>query len=163
MEVNKLSKTMAVRRLGQLDIPAILAVCSGNTLYFQYHPPVATAESISADMQALPPGKEPEDKYYIGFFAESRLVAVMDLILDYPETETAFIGFFMVEVVQQHAGIGSRLVTEAADYLYTLGYRKLRLGVDRGNPQSFAFWRKNGFSQVDEGRYIVMERMIGMA
>lgn len=160
MEVNKLSKTREVRLLGQLDIPAILKVCSGNTLYFQYHPPVATAESIAADMQALPPGKRPEDKYYIGFFAGKRLIAVMDLILDYPETATAFIGFFMVETARQHAGIGSRLVAEAADYLCTLGYRKLRLGVDRGNPQSFAFWRKNGFLQVDEGRYIVMERTI---
>lgn len=93
MEVNKLSKTREVRLLGQLDIPAILKVCSGNTLYFQYHPPVATAESIAADMQALPPGKRPEDKYYIGFFTGNRLIAVMDLILDYPETATAFIGF----------------------------------------------------------------------
>ena len=40
------------------------------------------------------------------------------------------------------------------------GFTQLRLGVDKGNPQSFAFWTKNGFAQVSESRYIVMERDI---
>jgi len=32
--------------------------------------------------------------------------------------------------------------------------------VDKGNPQSLAFWTKNGFMQVGEGHYIIMEREI---
>ena len=31
-------------------------------------------------MRILPPGKSIEDKYYIGFYQEGKLIAVMDLI-----------------------------------------------------------------------------------
>jgi GNAT superfamily N-acetyltransferase len=52
--------------------------------------------SIRADMAALPPRKAVEDKYYLGFYEEDRLIAVMDLILGFPKEETAFVGFFMM-------------------------------------------------------------------
>ena len=111
-------------------------------------------------MQALPPGKTPEDKYYIGYFAGGALAAVMDLILRCPREDTALIGFFMVDAGRQGTGFGSLLVEEAANHLRAQGFSRLRLGVDKGNPQSLAFWTKNGFTRVDEGRYIVMERDI---
>lgn len=37
-----------------------------------------------------------KDKYYVGFYHKDKLVAVMDLIVKYPNDETAFIGFFMM-------------------------------------------------------------------
>ena len=36
----------------------------------------------------------------------------------------------------------------------------MQLGVDKGNPQSFAFWTKNGFEVLREDGYIVMGREI---
>ena len=82
----------------------------------------------------------------------------MDLILGYPQEQTAFIGFFMVAAAHQGTGLWSALVGEAMGYLRSLGYTMLRLGVNKGNPQSLAFWKKNSFTQVGEGHYIVMER-----
>lgn len=38
-----------------------------------------------------------------------------------------------------------------------LGYRKVHLGVDKGNPQSYAFWVKNQFSITNEDLYIIMK------
>lgn len=170
MEVSCLSTAYRVRRLEEADVPQILRLCSGNPQFYQYHPPLATADSVRADIRALPPGKMPEDKFYVGYFAgddlstgtpsEERLTAVLDLILDYPEEKTAYIGFFMVDAAMQGTGLGSRLAGEVAAYLRAQGYTKLRLGVDRGNPQSLSFWRKNGFAQVSEGVYIVMERAL---
>ena len=161
MEVTQLSKTYNVRRLQEDDIEQICTLCSGNPQYYRYHPPAATADSIREDMRALPPGREPQDKYYVGYFAgDGTLLAVMDLILGYPQEWTAFIGFFMVSAARQGAGLGSALVGEASAYLRAQGYTALRLGVDKGNPQSLAFWTKNGFTQVGEGHYIIMEREI---
>ena len=40
------------------DIDTILELCSQNKLFYQYHPPFATKESIMEDMQALTPGKD---------------------------------------------------------------------------------------------------------
>ena len=84
----------------------------------------------------------------------------MDLILGYPQEQTAFIGFFMVAAAHQGTGLGSALVGEAMEYLRSLGYTTLRLGVDKGNPQSFAFWSKNGFQVTGETEYIHMERVL---
>lgn len=157
MELRALSKNYAVRALDSEDIDRIFELSCKNELYYQYHPPFVTRESIIEDMKALPPGKTYEDKYYIGFFEGDVLVAMMDLILGYPSDEIAFIGLFMTNVQYQNKGVGSQVIREVCDELKQLGYQKVRLGVDKGNPQSHAFWKKNGFSQIAETQYHVME------
>ena len=152
------------RRLTAADAEALLALCRGNALFYRYHPPAATRESLLQDMTALPPGKTAADKYYVGFFAEERLIAVLDLILRYPEEQTALIGFFMVEAGAQGHGVGSRLIGKILRRLQDHGVRRVRLAVDRGNPQSMAFWSKNGFERTGEeipngfSAYLPMER-----
>ena len=160
MDISKLSARYAVRRLTEDDVEMIYDLSSGNSVYYRYHPPFVTRESILEDMAALPPGKGYDDKYYIGFFDGAVLVAVMDLILDYHEAGVAFIGFFMTDVKYQGNGIGSGIISDTAAYLKSLGYVEIRLDVDKGNPQSFAFWTKNKFSPVRENGYILMSRHI---
>ena len=157
MKIDLLSDIFGVRRLDANDIDIIYDLCRSNRIFYQYHPPFVTAESIEDDMRALPPGKDYKDKYYIGFFENKALVAVMDLILDYPERNIAFIGFFMMDMKYQNKGLGSKIVTECFEYLKSLGFNKIRLGVDKGNPQSNAFWKKNGFIIIGEGEFTVME------
>lgn len=60
----------------------------------------------------------------------------------------------------QRRGIASRIIRDACGYRRQLGYQKVRLGVDKGNPQSFAFWSKNGFQVIDETEHIRMERIL---
>ena len=45
------------------------------------------------------------------------------------------------------ADIDMRIIHAGQDFA-SLGYREVRLAVDEGNPQSSAFWRKNGFSET---------------
>ena len=78
----------------------------------------------------------------------------MDLITAYPDNETAFICFFMLNIKYQHKGIASRIIKESIEFLKIEGYKKIRLGADKGNPQSFSFWKKNGFKVISD---IVME------
>lgn len=163
LDITRLSGELTVRRLGAADVPQILTLCSGNPQFYRYHPPLPSEDGIRADMQALPPGKTAADKYYVGYFDGGALAAVLDLILGYPQEGTALLGFFMVDAARQGTGLGSRLVGEAVACLGAAGFSRLRLGVDRGNPQSLAFWTKNGFAQVDEGQYLVMERDIQTA
>ena len=49
---------------------------------------------------------------------------------------------------------------EAVEAMKNAGYREIRLGVDYGNPQSFAFWSKNKFVVIQEKEYIVMKRVL---
>ena len=157
MKIKDLSKTFYVRKLDKDDIEMIYDLSYKNHIYYQYHPPFVTRESILDDMKALPPGKSYDDKYYIGFFENDSLVAIMDLILDYPTKGIAFIGLFMTNIQYQYKGIGSNIISEITMSLKSLGYRKIRLGVDKGNPQSYSFWSKNNFNVVSEDKYILME------
>ena len=157
VEINDLSKTFHVRKLDKDDVELIYNLSCKNHIFYQYHPPFVTRESILDDMEALPPGTSYDDKFYVGFFENESLVAIMDLILDYPAKEIAFIGLFMTNIQYQHKGISSKIISEIAMYLKSLGYKKIRLGVDKGNPQSYSFWSKNNFKAISENNYILME------
>lgn len=96
LDITALSSTYAVRPLTPEDVDAVLALAAGNELFYRYHPPLPDRESILSDMTALPPGKGPEDKYFLGLFQGERLTAVMDLILGYPEADSAWMGWFIL-------------------------------------------------------------------
>lgn len=148
MNLQSLSTKYLVKRIEDADISDVFALCEGNPLYYQYCPPFVTPESIKSDMLALPPGKTMEDKYYLGFYLGDQLIAIMDLIDGYPNAETAFIGFFMMDQRWQGKHIGTEIITEACSYLKEAGFSEVRLGYAKGNFQSEAFWFKNCFEKT---------------
>ena len=145
MDLSLLSGRYHVRPLTESDISEILALCSGNPLFYEHCPPFVTEKSIREDMALLPPGKKLESKHYLGFFDRKRLAAVLDLIEEYPEPETAFVGFFMLDRSLQGRGEGSRIVMELFAALAGMGFRSVRLAWVQTNPQAECFWKKNGF------------------
>ncbi|MDD7650990.1 MAG: GNAT family N-acetyltransferase [Candidatus Faecousia sp.] len=156
-----MEKTLDVHPLTPADGETILALCRGNPQFYAYHPPEPTLEEIMEDMRALPPGRRPEDKHFLGFWQGETLVAVMDLVLGYPEESCAYIGFFMMNQAFQGRGLGSRLIRACLARLKASGFRRAELGVDKGNPQSRAFWEKNGFRALQrESPYLPMTRAL---
>ena len=97
MNIERLSSKFAVRYLTSDDVDIIYNLFAKNKLFYKYHPPFVSRESILEDMNALPPGKEARDTFYIGFFEKENLAAVMDLTLDYPKEKVAFLGLFMMD------------------------------------------------------------------
>ena len=87
------------------------------------------------------------------------MIAVMDLISDYPEEGCGFIGLFMMDVDYQNRGIGSYIIDNVLGYLKLSKFQKVRLGVDKGNLQSIHFGEKTDFMK-SENEYIVMERLL---
>ena len=116
-----------------------------------------------ACITAQSPGKTLADKYFIGFYDGETLAAMMDLITGYPNPATAFIGLFMVDAAQQGRGTGSALIADCKRALRAEQFKTLRLAIDEGNPQSKAFWQKNGFALTgqctpnENGAYLPME------
>ena len=164
MDVQGLSHQYTVRRLTPVDAKAVLALAAQNEIFYRYHPPLPTVQSITEDMTALPPGTTMQDKYFVGFCAGDCLVAVMDLILNYPQSGTALVGWLITDTVGQGRGRATALMRECEAALAAQGCRKMRLAVDKGNPQSAAFWRKNGFAFTgqefpnEHGAYLPMEK-----
>lgn len=73
----------------------------------------------------------------------------MDFIDHYPDVQSGFIGFFMMEKDLQGTGIGSSIITELCACLAQWDYQYIRLGYVDGNEQSRSFWLKNQF--IDTG------------
>lgn len=146
------SEKYAVRELTPADVPAVLRLMQGNPLYFQYcgGDPVPSEQSILRDMSIVPGKKTLEEKYYVGFYRGEMLAAIMDLIDGYPEDDIAFVGFFMMDISLQGTGEGTRIISRLCTELKNLGFHHVRLGIDKGNPQSTHFWRKNGFQVIRE-------------
>lgn len=166
MEISRLSQRYRVRRLTAADVDAIYELSRENPLFYQYCPPFVTKESILNDMTALPPRTPRDRKYYPGYFQGEKLIAVLDLILGYPNAATAFIGLFMMAKSEQGQGAGSRIITDCAAFLREEHFHSIRLAYAKGNPQSRAFWKKNQFTETgivsQEATYtaVIMQRVL---
>ena len=163
MDITKISEQFKVRKIQEEDVPVVYQLCKGNPLFYEYCPPMVTIEEIREDMIVLPPGKTKEDKYYIGFWDDEKLIAVMDLILKYPNTETVFIGLFMMDKEEQGKGLGSKIITDLFSCLKG-EFAYARLAYVNGNKQSEHFWKKNRFlstgvvTKQEQYDLVVMER-----
>ena len=163
IDINKFSKNYNVRKLNYNDVEMIYSFCKSNTQYYEYCGKEPSIELIERDLEITPPDFPIEQKYYVGFFEGDNLVAIMDLEDGYPDEDYAYIGFFMMNSELQGNGIGPQIISEIFEYLRKLGFRKCMLGIDKDNPQSNHFWKRNGFEVVrevvqEEGAILVAER-----
>ena len=150
IDITKLSSCYDVRRMEDSDAEAILRLCQGNTQFYKYCEAEPTLEQVLNDLHITPPGTDAACKYYVGFYQDRELAAVMDLIDGYPEEDIGYIGFFMMNMKYQGKQIGTSIISETAAYLKAAGKTAIRLGIDKENPQSTHFWKKNGFHIIRE-------------
>lgn len=142
------SNKYCIKPIGEEEILQVYSLCKENSQYYRYFPPFVTIDSIKQDLRALPKGKCFDDKYYIGFYQKEKLVAVMDFITEYPNKETVYIGFFMMNKKMQGKGIGTDIITEVCSCLKENGFSKVELGYVKENFQSERFWLKNHFEKT---------------
>lgn len=147
IEIRRLFRSLEPRRVGPEHFEAAAALCRGNPLYYEHYgaPPPEPAE-ISEDLEALPPGKTYEDKYYLGGFGGGQLRLLLDLIDGYPDGDTAWIGFFMLDARLQGLGFGTRLVSELLGALEACGFRRAALGVVPATHRQRRFGEKTASS-----------------
>ena len=150
MDIDRLSKNYKVRKMNDADVDVIFELCKGNGEYFKWRKEENSKKRILEDLHITPPSVEESDKYYVGFFKDDDLIAVMDLIDNYPENYMAFVGFFMMNKKYQGSGAGTKIIDDVLSYLKEIGKKEIRLGIDKDNPQSNRFWKKNGFMIIDE-------------
>ena len=150
LDIRRFSNSFATEEMNTMWVDDIYRICLSNPQFYRYCETPCTKEQIIADMQALPAGKTASDKYYVGFLKDGKLIAVLDLIDGYPDEKTAFIGFFMMDAALQNSGTGSAIVSGLCTYLQEMGFIRVRLCINKGNPQSNHFWHKNGFKDIKE-------------
>ena len=165
IDIAKFSARYSVRQLDINDTNMIYKLCLENVQYYEYSKKELSMDLIEQDLKITPPNIPLQQKYFVGFFDDNNMVAVMDLIDGYPDDSYAYIGFFMMRHSMQGAGIGSEIITEVLKYLHQQGFKRCRLGIDKYNPQSYHFWTKNGFIitreiKTDDGVFLVAEKQL---
>ena len=162
-DLSKFSTQYHVRPMKDSDADALLAFCLQNDQYYRYCGKQPSRELILHDLRITPPNTSADAKYYVGLYDGEILVAILDLIDGYPDSDTAFVGFFMMNRQLQGRQIGTSVIQELCLYLKETGLKRVLLGIDKDNPQSNAFWAKNGFSVIreveqEEGAILVAEK-----
>ena len=67
-------------------------------------------EKLQKLMVALPPEADLKNKRNIGFTINGHLIGYLEMIEHYPDSETALIGFFIIDKLFQGKGIGSLII-----------------------------------------------------
>ena len=124
----ELSKVYNVKKIEKSDIREILDLFKGNPNYFFYSKEDSSNEFIESEMGNLPDNKKPEDKYYLGYFLKDSLIAVLDLVENFPSSKICFIGFFMLKKELQGKGIASKIIRELENELEKNKFKKIMLG-----------------------------------
>ncbi|MFN8672735.1 MAG: GNAT family N-acetyltransferase [Candidatus Sericytochromatia bacterium] len=100
---------------------------------------------------SIPENKSYEDKFVIGIFnLENELKGVIDLIRDYPEKNTWFLGLMLFSPDFRNNGIGKRVFDDTEEYAVDLGAKIIRLAVVEQNKKGLNFWEKVGFKIIKE-------------
>lgn len=160
LDIQALSTGFDVHRITEAAIADVYLLAQANRLYYEYLHTEPTVAGLTEVISEVPEGTSLADKHFVGFYNEGgELVAIMDLITGYPETDNAFIGWFMLDVDHQRKGIGSQLFADVRAALSAQGYNHLELGVITDNKEAKGFWEAQGFAPtgriVDNGEYSV--------
>lgn len=101
------------------------------------------------NLESLPPNKDYSDKIVWGIFKnEDQLIAVIDIVKDFPNEKEYIIGLMMIDPVERGKGIGSKLHDWLKEWCLELGVNKLRIGVITDNNRGYNFWTKLGYKEV---------------
>ncbi len=140
----------SIHQLGLEDAPALQALfekCADYMLLVDGHP--AGPDSAAGELQDRPPGKSIEDKFLFGIFnAQNELVGELDVLRDYPDEGTWWIGLLLLDPAVRSVGIGEKVLEGFVDYARGNGGTAIMLGVVAENKRATRFWTRMGFEWV---------------
>lgn len=150
------SELLRIKKLTQKDIPDILELYMGNTEYFKHCLPNPTFESVKEDLEGTPEGVEKDNKLFLGIYDGKILIAVVDLIKNFPNTESIWIGLYILKLNYQGKGFATSLYCEIEKLIKKEGYKYIQLAYVKTNRRAMNFWQKNHF--VKTGREVEQEK-----
>ncbi|MBR2834751.1 MAG: GNAT family N-acetyltransferase [Coriobacteriales bacterium] len=162
LNIQALATGFDVRRITAADISDVYHLAKTNHKYYEYLHTKPTVEGLTEVISEMPEGTGPGNKFFVGFYNDQNdLVAIMDLITGYPESDDAFIGWFMVDATLQGQGIGSSIFADVRAAMTAQGYDHLELKCPKENTEAVAFWKAQGFrttgQESSNGDYTVID------
>ena len=98
-----------------------------------------------------PKNKSAADKLPIGIFnSQGSLIAVLDVIKNYPHTGSWYIGLLMLPPLHRSKNLGSNIFQSFENTIRSLHGKEINLIVQEKNPKARKFWEKHGFDVTRE-------------
>lgn len=153
IDIKAFSSEYDVRRITEEDITSVYNLCRENRYFYRYLGRVATKESLTEVISNVS-AESDSGKYFIGFYDNSSLIAIADIIVGYPESDNAFIGWYVVDGNVQRKGIGSQIFADIRANLKSIGINKISLGCVKENEIAVNFWKGLGFTALDDEKQV---------
>ena len=158
LDIQSLGTAYDVRRLTVADIADVYGLARTNRKFYETLGTRLTVDGLTDVITRVPEGAGANAKLFLGFFdpvddGYQELVAVMDLIMGYPEAKTAFIGWFMVDAALQGQGIGSDIFADVRASMSAQGFCAMELACPAADEGARAFWEAQGFTASGEAYY----------
>lgn len=144
-KIDNLSSVYTIKKLKEQDIEKIYNLCKQNNTYYKYLQIQPSFDNIKEIFTSLPPNKTIKDKFFIGFYKDDKIIAILDLIINYPNKNSAYIGLFMTDKNIQNKGIGTKIIEQLCYALKQQGFYNVELAYIKDNIEAKNFWLKNKF------------------
>jgi len=141
-------KNYRITPINDSNINEVFELCKHNNKYYKHLQETATLDGVKNIVSELPPNTTLDKKYFVGFYKDNKLVAILDLIDGYPNKKTAFIGLFMVDINLQGLGVGKNIISELIKFLKSKKFIYCDLGVIETNTEAISFWEKLSFKKT---------------
>jgi ribosomal protein S18 acetylase RimI-like enzyme len=139
-----------IARLDHADEPRLqefLERCSDYYLLHEGRP--TPADAARHELSAVPDGRSSADLRLLGMTsANGELVAVAQLLRDYPAKDDWWIGMLLVAPSERSRGIGALLFEHVMQLARAEGGRSVQLVVSLRNPRAKKFWEGLGFIET---------------
>lgn len=138
-----------IKKISENEYVELHALHKTNSEYYSYiqDHEVTLDESIE-DTVALPPNIGSDSKFYIGFYNNDKLEAIMDYIEGYPSGKIIWIGLFMVDGNLKRRGIGRNIMSGFLGSISDSDFKSVQLGVIEANFKAKQFWESFGFNEI---------------
>ncbi|OJV62037.1 MAG: hypothetical protein BGO41_01535 [Clostridiales bacterium 38-18] len=149
-------KNFIIKDVSHNDQIKIQELCNSCVDYFlisQGKP--ATGNEAQEFLMVLPPNKTFEDKINLGIFniAED-LVGFVDLIRNYPQNGTWYIGLLLIDSKARRNGLGKYIIHEIIKMVKKDSGEKIKIGVLIENESALKFWESMGFVTTEKSEII---------
>lgn len=152
LDIKSFSSEYDVRKINADDITDVYRLCKSNKHFYRYLGRVATKESLTEVISNVSSAED--GKFFVGFYDNDKLIAIVDLIVGYPDKDGAFIGWYVVDAQLQRNGIGSQIFADIRATLNSIGISKISLGCVKENENAMAFWQGLDFKQTQDEKRI---------
>lgn len=147
IEIN--NEKYIIRNLNIKDKNIIQKLCEDCTDYYN----IVSGEEPKEDtwkeiLEDLPPNKTYEEKYVLGIFKDKNLVAIVDLVRDYPDKGEWIFGLLLIHPRERRKGLGEKINGLISNMVKDNKGTKLRIGVVEDNSKALNFWRNIGYLEV---------------